>query len=137
MKPVPLREKGIIYDTEKYLLKWYYEDGTLYDDGYENKPISFDGDYNAFDGDKPLIGKYFDDEDNEVEQTHFFATDVQSAVDYWLRYKGLKGRERLRKEQPDVYELRQKYISECPMEEGENQDYNEWLFRFTFGDVIE
>ena len=82
----PLRNKGIITDTQKYLLKWYYEDDTLYDDGYENKPVLFDGDYNAFDpDDKPLVGKYFDDEGNEVKQTHFSTESVKSALEWMIQ----------------------------------------------------
>ena len=78
----PLKKSGIIVDADGYLLKWFYEDGTLYDNGVENKSILFDGDYNAFDpDDKPLIGKYFDDDGNEVKQTHFYASSVKSAVE--------------------------------------------------------
>ncbi len=79
----PLINKRIIINPEQYLLKWFYEDGTLYDDGYQKKPISFDSDYNAFDPDgKPLIGKYFDDNDNEIISTHYTHGDVKSACNF-------------------------------------------------------
>ncbi len=133
----PLRNKGIV--KNKHLkLKFFLPSGVEYTSKNTNWDLESHDVY-APSGEL-LTRKYFDEDGNEVKQTHFFPKEIKSAVEYYEKYGiGIvrEGCFDLKENHNDIYK-------KCIKDIGEREDtvmwkanYQRWILNYTFGDVTE